>query len=135
MRRRSLRARIEARAEGRCEYCRAPQNACGYHFHLEHIVPTAMGGSDDEPNRALACASCNLAKSDRISARDPLTGIEVPLFHPRNQVWQEHFRWTEDQRTLVGLTSSGRATLVCLDLNSELRQAAREFWFAAGLLP
>ncbi len=135
MRRSRLRVRIEARAEGRCEYCQAPQNACGYHFHLEHVVPIVQGGQDDESNRALACASCNLAKSDRASAHDPLTGEETPLFNPRTQRWQEHFRWVEDHKTLEGLTATGRATIVCLDLNSELRQAARRFWFAVGLLP
>lgn len=135
MRRSSLPARIEARAEGRCEYCQAPQTACGYRFHLEHIVPLALGGADDESNRALACASCNLAKSDHTSARDPLTGEETPLFHPRMQNWNDHFRWGEDRQTLVGLTATGRATLSCLDMNSELRQIARQFWFEIGLLP
>jgi 5-methylcytosine-specific restriction endonuclease McrA len=95
---RSLRTRIEARADGRCEYCQAPQNACGYRFHLEHIVPIALGGVDDESNRALACASCNLAKSDRSSAHDPLTGEATALFHPRTQNWQEHFRWEKTSK-------------------------------------
>jgi hypothetical protein len=120
MRRSALRARIEGRADGRCEYCQAPQRACSYRFHLEHIVPIAQGGSDEESNRALACASCNLAKADRGSGRDPLTGEEVPLFHPRTQVWRDHFAWAEDQRTLIGLTATGRATIVALDMNSTL---------------
>jgi len=126
---------MEARARGRCEYCQAPQNACGYHFHLEHIVPIALGGSNAEDNRALACASCNLAKADRISATDPLTTEVTLLFHPCTQDWHDHFRWGEDQRTLVGLTATGRATIAALDMNNELRQAARQLWFTAGLLP
>ena len=126
---------MEARARGRCEYCQAPQNACGYHFHLEHIVPIALGGSDDEDNRALACASCNLAKADRAFATDPLTAEETLLFHPRTQEWDNHFRWDEDQRTLLGLTATGRATIAALDMNNELRQAARQLRFAVGLLP
>ena len=135
MRRRSLRDRIEERARRRCEYCLAPQDACGYRFHLEHILPATRGGGDEEPNRAQACASCNLAKSDRVSAPDPLTGTETPLFNPRAQNWPEHFRWNEDQWTLTDLTAVGRATISALDLNSELRQRARPFWLAAGLLP
>jgi hypothetical protein len=135
MRRSSLRERIEARADGRCEYCQAPQRACGYRFHLEHIIPVVLGGSDDASNRALACASCNLAKADRAMGRDPLTGEELLLFHPRQQVWSDHFAWAEDQQTLRGLTATGRATITTLDMNSELRQAARLFWFQAGLLP
>jgi hypothetical protein len=98
-------------------------------------MPIALGGADDESNRALACASCNLAKSDRASAPDPVTGERMPLFHPRTQRWRDHFRWSEDQKMLLGVTATGRATIDALDLNSELRQMAREFWFAAGLLP
>jgi HNH endonuclease len=135
MRHSPLRVRIEERAGGRCEYCQAPQRVCGYRFHLEHVTPVALGGSDDESNRALACASCNLAKADRGSGRDPLTGEEVLLFDPRTQIWRDHFAWAEDQRTLTGLTATGRATITTLDMNSELRQAARPFWFDAGLLP
>ena len=135
MRRSRLRARIEALSNARCEYCQAPQNACGYHFHLEHIVPVILGGGDEESNRALACATCNLVNSGRVSALDPLTGEGTSLFHPRNQRWHEHFQWAEDQRTLLGRTSAGRAVIICLDMNNEIRQRARAFWFAAGLLP
>ena len=62
-----------------------------------------------------------------------MTDEETPLFRPRIQRWQELFRWEEEQTTLIGLTSVGRATLICLDLNSALRLAARAFWVAAGL--
>ena len=34
-----------------------------------------------------------------------------------------------------GVTPEGRATVVALDLNGELRLAARRLWFDAGLLP
>ena len=135
MRRRSLRDRIEERAGGRCEYCQAPQRVCGYRFHLEHVIPVAQGGSDAESNRALACASCNLAKADRISGRDPLTGEIISLFHPRVDLWQEHFDWSDDQRTLIARTATGRATIAALDMNSDLRLAARPLWFTVGLLP
>lgn len=135
MRRSSLRARIEERAGGRCEYCRAPQSVCGYRFHLEHVVPIIRGGSDAEANRALACASCNLAKADRASGTDPVTDDQVRLFHPRVDRWEEHFFWSDDQRTLMARTSTGRATIVALDMNSELRLDARLLWFAVGLLP
>ena len=133
--RRSLRSQVERRAHGRCEYCHAPQSACGYRFHLDHITPPSAGGSDGLPNRALACAPCNLAKSDRVSGADPRTGAIVPLFHPRLHRWQEHFRWSADRQTLVGATPTGRATVVVLDLNSALRRQARRLWFAMGWLP
>ncbi len=131
----ALRRRVEHRAGGRCEYCRAPQHACGYRFHLEHIRPRARGGSDAFPNRALACAPCNLGKADRVTAVDPVTGAEVPLFHPRKMAWADHFAWQDGCRIVVGLTPAGRATVAALDLNGDLRQQARRFWVKAGLLP
>ena len=131
----SLRKRIEIRAGGRCEYCRAPQSACGYRFHLEHILPTAEGGSDEIQNRALACATCNLAKSDQTTGVDPETGETVALFDPRTDRWDEHFRWQDGPPTILGLTPEGRATVLALDMNAELRLDARQLWFDAGLLP
>jgi hypothetical protein len=131
----ALRRRVERRAGGRCEYCRAPQHVCGYRFHLEHIRPRALGGPDAFANRALACAACNLAKADRVAAVDPVTGVEVPLFHPRTMAWADHFACQQDCQTVTGLTAVGRATVAALDLNSDLRREARRFWVRAGLLP
>jgi len=130
----SLRKQVEQRAQERCEYCHAPQNACGYRFHIEHLIPRTKGGEDALPNRALACASCNLAKADRVTGIDPITGEEVPLFNPRTQVWEEHFRWASEQ-TIEGLTPIGRATVATLSMNSELRVNPRGLWFEKGLLP
>jgi 5-methylcytosine-specific restriction endonuclease McrA len=108
---------------------------CGYRFHVEHVLPSARGGPDALANRALACASCNLAKSDRMRALDPVTDEEVPLFNPRKQEWAEHFRWSEDGMSVVGLSACGRATMAALDLNGGLRREARQLWFATGWLP
>jgi HNH endonuclease len=130
-----LRDRIAARAGYRCEYGRAPQPVCGYRFHLDHIRPTARGGSESLSNRCLACASCNLAKGDKTTAIDPLTGRTVSVFDPREHVWNRHFRWSNDQKHILGTTPIGRATVVALDLNSELRVQARLFWFQTSWLP
>jgi hypothetical protein len=131
----ALRSLVERRARRRCEYCRAPQPVCGYRFHLEHVVSCCQGGSDAPDNRALACASCNLAKADRASGPDPHTQVVVPLFDPRRQRWGVHFRWANDRQTLEGKTAAGRATVRALDLNNELRLEARRLWFATGWLP
>jgi hypothetical protein len=131
----ALREFVEARAGGRCEYCRAPQHACGYRFHLEHIHPLVQGGSDTPDNRALACASCNLAKADKVSGIDPLRGAEEALYNPCTQAWEAHFDWMADQQTIEGRTLPGRATILTLDMNSELPRGARLLWFMVGLLP
>jgi hypothetical protein len=130
-----LRAHVERRAHGRCEYCHAPQLVCGYRFHVEHIVPVAHGGRDDAANSALACSACNLAKGSALTGVDPQTARRVPLFNPRKQIWVEHFAWAADRQTVVGLTPTGRATIAALDMNNALRKEGRLLWFAVGWLP
>lgn len=44
-----------------CVYCRCPDGP----YHIDHIVPSSRGGSNDISNLALACASCNISKRDR----------------------------------------------------------------------
>jgi len=46
------------------------------------------------------------------------------LFHPRLDIWNEHFVWNEV--VLIGLTARGRATVEALDLNRTLILAIRE---------
>ncbi len=127
-----FRTQVEERAEYRCEYCRAPQRVCAYRFHLEHIVPTAIGGSDALWNRALACAACNLAKGDLAAATDPQTGQTVPLFNPRTSAWARHFRWQANREAVAGRTKTGRATVAALDMNASFRKEARRLWFETG---
>lgn len=52
-------------------------------------------GDDDESNLCLACIDCNLHKGTNLTGIDPLTDEVTPLFHPRQQRWDEHFRWDE----------------------------------------
>jgi hypothetical protein len=84
-------------------------------FHVEHIVPQCAGGQSTADNLALACPACNLHKSNRIQVVDPDTRNVVPLFHPRQQLWTEHFQWLGF--LVSGRTAVGRATVVALHLN------------------
>lgn len=90
------------------------------------------GGSHDVDNLALSCATCNLAKGERMEAPDPVTGVDVPLFNPRQQSWRRHFMLTSDG-FLHGRTPVGRATVVALAMNNSLRLTARRIWMANGL--
>ena len=86
-----LRREVSARAEHRCEYCRLSQQGQEAAFHVDHIHPVAAGGETVMENLALACVSCSLRKGARTHSRDPQTGREAALFHPRKDDWQEHF--------------------------------------------
>ncbi len=66
---------------------------------------------------------------------DPLTGNIVFLFNPRQQIWSEHFAWSEEGTQVLGITETGRATVEALALNSELRVRSREIWVKAGYHP
>jgi hypothetical protein len=124
---------VEARAEGRCEYCRMHQSLQGGTFHVEHVVPRSHGGPSEPDNLALACPGCNLKKSDRIKAVDPDSGRDVRLFHPRRDRWADHFRW--DGYRLVGRTPEGRGTILALELNHPRRLLIREAEESFALFP
>lgn len=126
---------VARRAGHRCEYCRAPEAVFNFPFEVEHVVPSSRGGSDGGDNLCLACRACNVRKSDRLAARDELSGEEVPLFHPRQQCWDEHFRIDVESGEVVGLTATGRATIACLDLNHPFQLTARLLWIRLRLLP
>lgn len=124
--------RVEARAGGRCEYCRMHPSLQGATFHVEHILPRSRGGESGPDNLAWACPSCNLHKSNRTVADDPAGGT-APLFHPRRDMWTDHFRF--DGFESVGLTPVGRATIEALHFNDERRRRIREAEQAFDLFP
>jgi len=43
--------------------------------------------------------------------------------------------WSEDNTLIVGKTPCGRATVLALQLNSDLQKTAREFWKLTGIFP
>jgi 5-methylcytosine-specific restriction endonuclease McrA len=59
-------------------------------LEIDHIIPTANGGTDEEENLSLACRLCNGFKASQTEARDPATGQLVSHFDPRRQRWPEH---------------------------------------------
>ena len=130
-----MRGRVEARAGHRCEYCRAPQGICAYTFHIDHIAPRSKGGANAPANYALACFPCNNAKRDHMTGLDPETGANVPLFHPRQQKWEEHFAFSRDFSRIRGLTPTGRATVERLKMNDRLQVKARPLWLETGVWP
>lgn len=51
---------------GKCAYCRMETSK---RYHVDHIMPLALGGSNDRTNLQILCAPCNQAKS----AKHPIT--------------------------------------------------------------
>src|SRR5690242_8933074 len=114
---RSTRHRVAERAGHRCEYCRSPGEWTPDAFAVEQIIPRALGAGNDVENLALSCQGCNNHKFTAVEAIDPGSGAKVRLFHPRRDLWQDHFTWSADTTQIIGLTSVGRATVEKLRLN------------------
>ncbi len=119
----NLRQFVIHRAHNRCEYCGLAQQGQAATFHVDHIFPLSAGGQTTDDNLALACVGCSLHKAARLTALDPETGEDVPLFHPRQEDWLTHFRW--DGGHVVGLTQIGRATLTALKMNRPIMRFIR----------
>ncbi|MDT5122431.1 MAG: hypothetical protein QOC96_1913 [Acidobacteriota bacterium] len=125
---------VSSRAHHACEYRHAPEIVFNLPFEVEHITPQSLGGITTEDNLALSCRSCNLYKSDYVSAEDELTQQDAHLFNPRRDVWNKHFSLTEETGEIKGLTASGRATVSRLRINSPAQTEARKQWLRFGLL-
>jgi hypothetical protein len=93
-------------------------------FEIEHIIAEKHGGATTAENLALACFFCNRYKGSDIGSLDPETGLLTPLFHPRNQLWNEHFM-VEGLR-IVPRTAEGRVTVYLLRLNDHARLLERK---------
>lgn len=126
------RALVWHRADGRCEYCGVPEGY-GLGLHVEHVRPRFHQGADDPTNLALACAACNWRKGTNIAGFDPDTGVQTPLFNPREQHWADHFRF--DGARILGKTPTGRTTAWVLDLNNEDRLEFRTHLRELGFWP
>lgn len=124
---------VVARANDRCEYCLLHQHDAATAHQVDHIIADKHGGQTSLDNLALSCFPCNLRKASDLSSVDPDTGEIVNLFHPRSQIWSDHFRF--DGARIVGLTAVGRTTLEFLQLNSYERLVEREEMIRAGRLP
>jgi putative hemolysin len=110
------RRQVRQRAGERCEYCRLPDSADEWPFHVDHIIARVHGGTNDLSNLSWSCTQCNLHKSSNIASVDAESGHRVDLFHPRSDVWSDHFVIQSDGR-IDGLTPTGRATARLLDMN------------------
>lgn len=108
---------VSKRACDCCEYCYSQGKFATQSFSVEHIMPRYRGGQTTLDNLALSCQGCNNHKHTKIEGIDPLTRESVSLYHPRKQVWSDHFTWNDDYTLIIGLTPTGRVTVSELQLN------------------
>src|ERR1051326_5429720 len=125
-----LRRQVRERFADCCAYCRTAEALTVAIFEIEHIVPRSAGGATVFENLCFACPTCNRYKSDLVSVPDPLTGSLVPLFHPHEQRWANHFAWAKNGTEIGGLTPTGRATVAALRMNRPQVIRVRHMWVA-----
>jgi len=123
------------RAHGCCEYCKSQARFATQSFSAEHIIPRHLGGKNPLDNLALACQGCNNHKYTKTEAYDPVSDNIVPLYHPRQQRWHDHFAWNDDFTLIIGLTPVGRATIKALHLNRKELVNLRHLLYAMGEHP
>jgi HNH endonuclease len=112
-----LKKLVQERAMWCCEYCWAQALFSADSFSIEHIIPVSKNGTDEADNLALSCQACNNHKYISTNAIDPVTGIFVPLYNPRIDIWTEHFLWSDDFTEILGISATGRASVLRLQLN------------------
>jgi len=124
---------VRRRAGNRCECCLLRQEHSDLTHHVEHIVARQHGGSEELDNLALACHRCNLRKGPNLTGIDPLTKELVALFHPRRNLWHDHFHVHTVR--IEGATSTGRATVQVLAMNDARRLDLRQELVGRGDFP
>ena len=120
----AVREFVRLRARGKCEYCLLHQADAGLPHEIDHFISRKHGGTGEADNLAFACYLCNRYKGSDIGSIQPGTGKLVPLFHPRQDRWEDHFRIVGP--ILEPLTDVGQATAQLLRFNAASRVIERK---------
>jgi hypothetical protein len=129
----SIREALRNRAGGRCEYCHMPEQFSTLRFQQDHVIAQKHRGVNALENLAWSCPECNARKGSDLTGIDPVTGRLDRLFHPRLDLWDDHFQWNGPE--LVGKTIIGRITVALLQINREERIAVRKELMTSKLYP
>jgi hypothetical protein len=121
---------VRVRAGNRCEYCRLPDSADEWPFHVEHIVAKQHGGDENLLNLCWAYSRCNLYKGTNLVSIGPQTGAHANLYHPRQQRCSDYFAVSGEY--INGRNETGRATVRLLHINDDPRLELRRELIAAG---
>lgn len=129
----ALKRLVWERAADTCEYCRLPQWLDVLPFQIDHVIAEKHHGATVAENLALSCLNDSLHKGPNIAGLDPATGLLTRRFHPRQDVWDDHFAWAGP--VLTGRTAIGRTTIDVLAMNALERAELRRLLMRAGLFP
>jgi hypothetical protein len=119
----ALRRTVFERAGGRCEYCLLRSEDSYWPHEVDHIYAEKHGGETNAANLCLSCNPCNRYKGSDLASIDPVNGEIVRLYHPRRDIWSEHFKLQEAR--IEPLTAQGRVTVKLLRLNDPERLEER----------
>src|SRR4051812_39900236 len=120
----ATRGHIRRRAGNRCEYCGLLQEDSPLAaLHVEHIIPRNTAVGTMRTISPWPASTAIFHKGSNLTGIDPDSGQIVVIFHPRRDVWDDHFEWRGIH--LYGKTAPGRATIRVLIMNSEDQLALR----------
>lgn len=86
-----LRFEILRRDNFRCTYCGA--TPAKTELHVDHVLPTSLGGTDDPSNLTTACQDCNAGKAGRM-----LDEPQVEAVNERAKVWAQAMEQAIEER-------------------------------------
>jgi hypothetical protein len=125
----ALRREVIERAGNCCEYCRISQEDRVMPYDVALIIPEKHGGAVTLDNVCWSCYVCSGSKGSDISSIDrDGSGKLTPLFNPRQQKWDEHFRVDLSTGTIEPLTPEGRVTVSVLRLNDSVSVVHYRRW-------
>ena len=129
----ALRRHVEERANRRCEYCLIDADEALFPHEPDHIISLKHRGLSVRENLAWSCFDCNRFKGSDIASLDPISGVLVSLFNPREDSWYEHFQF--EGGAILPLTPIGRATATLLKFNLPQRVEVRATLAQASRYP
>jgi hypothetical protein len=112
-----LRYEILRRDDHTCRYCggKAPDVA----LTVDHVTPTALGGSDDPSNLVAACRDCNAGKSSASLSDEKVADIE-----------RDALRWSQAMRAAAEIRARERGHRD--DYTAEFDRTWRRWTYGGG---
>ena len=105
-----------------------------FRLKLTILYQFLRNGTDELINLVLACRACNAYKAFHQLGLHENTE-DIPLFNPRQNEWNEHFRINSKTLEIEGLTEIGVGTINRLKMNHIRQIIARNLWNQSEIFP